>query len=67
MKSNKMNLDKLLPEARSLVNKVVERNMAAGILFSAGTDTSIIAFEAVKFNPDLKAITVSFKQGKLKS
>lgn len=66
MKSSKINLDKLLPEARSLVKKVVERNMAEGILFSAGTDTSIIAFEAVKFNPDLKAITVSFKQGKPK-
>ncbi len=66
MKSNGINLNKLLPEARDLVNKVVERNMAEGILFSAGTDTSIIAFEAVKFNPDLKAITVSFKQGKPK-
>ena len=37
--------------------------MAEGILFSAGTDTSIIAFEAVKNNPDLKAITVEFEHG----
>ncbi|PVX26069.1 MAG: hypothetical protein CW691_02570 [Candidatus Bathyarchaeum sp.] len=57
---------KLLPEARALVNKVVQRNMAEGIMFSAGTDTSIIAYEAVKHNPDLKALTVSFKQGKPK-
>ena len=34
--------------------------------FSAGTDTSIIAYEAVKFNPGLKALTISFKQGKPK-
>jgi asparagine synthase (glutamine-hydrolysing) len=37
--------------------------MAEGILFSAGTDTSIIAFEAVKHNPDLKALTVEFEHG----
>ena len=66
MKPNKPDLAKLLPEARALVSKVVQKNMAKGILFSAGTDTSIIAYEAVKFNPDLKALTVSFKQGKPK-
>ena len=66
MKPNKPDLAKLLPEARALVSKVVQKNMADGILFSAGTDTSIIAYEAVKFNPDLKALTVSFKQGKPK-
>jgi asparagine synthase (glutamine-hydrolysing) len=64
MKPDETDLSKLLPEARALVNKVVQKNMAEGILFSAGTDTSIIAYEAVKFNPDIKAITVSFKQGK---
>ena len=64
MKPNKPDLVKLLPEARDLVNKVVQKNMADGILFSAGTDTSIIAYEAVKFNPNIKAITLSFKQGK---
>jgi len=66
MKSDKIDLDKLLPETRALVNKVVQRNMAEGIMFSAGTDTSIIAYEAVKFNPNIKALTVSFKQGKPK-
>ena len=66
MKPNKPDLAKLLPEASALVSKVAQKNMAEGILFSAGTDTSIIAYEAVKFNPDLKALTVSFKQGKPK-
>jgi asparagine synthase (glutamine-hydrolysing) len=53
----------LLPEVRNIVNKVVEKNMAEGILFSAGTDTSIIAYEAIKFNPDLKALTLEFEHG----
>ena len=53
----------LLPELRALVNKVVQRNMAEGILFSAGTDTSIIAYEAVKFDPNIKALTLEFKHG----
>ena len=64
MKHDEQDLTKLLPEARALVNTVVKNNMAEGILFSAGTDTSIIAYEAVKFNPDIQAITVSFQQGK---
>ncbi len=58
-----MDVSRYLPEVRSLVKRVVKRNMAEGILFSAGTDTSIIAYEAVKLNPDIKAITVSFEQG----
>jgi len=37
--------------------------MAEGILFSAGTDTSIIAYEAVKVNPNLVAMSLSFKHG----
>jgi asparagine synthase (glutamine-hydrolysing) len=53
----------LLPEIRELVNKVVQRNMAEGIMFSAGTDTSIICYEAVKYNPDLKGLTVEFEYG----
>jgi len=53
----------LLPEVRALVNKVVQRNMAEGILFSAGTDTSIIAYEAVKFDPEIKALTLEFEHG----
>jgi asparagine synthase (glutamine-hydrolysing) len=54
---------KLLPEVRGLVSKIVQRNMAEGIMFSAGTDTSIIGYEAVKINPDIKALTVEFEHG----
>jgi hypothetical protein len=32
---------KLLPEVRGLVSRIVQRNMAEGIMFSAGTDTSM--------------------------
>ena len=52
-----------LPEVRALVNRVVRRNMAEGILFSAGTDTQIIAFEAVKYKSNLPALTMAFKHG----
>ena len=54
---------KLLPEVRTLVNKVVKKNMADSILFSAGTDTQIIAYEAVKYKLDLPALTLAFKEG----
>jgi len=53
----------LLPEVRILVNKVVQKNMADSILFSAGTDTQIIAYEAVKYKPKLPALTLAFKHG----
>lgn len=53
----------LLPEVRELVSKVVQGNMAEGIMFSAGTDTSIIGYEAVKVNPVIKALTVEFEHG----
>ncbi len=53
----------LLPEVRALINKVVQNNMADGILFSAGTDTSIIAYEAVKYKPKIPALTLAFKHG----
>lgn len=53
----------LLPEIRTLVNKVVQKNMADAMLFSAGTDTTIIAYEAVKYKPHLKALTMAFKHG----
>lgn len=56
----------LLSELRVLLNKVIQQNIAEGLLFSAGTDTSIIAYEALKYKPDLKAITLVFKQGKPK-
>jgi asparagine synthase (glutamine-hydrolysing) len=54
---------KLLPEVRELVSGIIQRNMAEGIMFSAGTDTSIIAYEAVKVNPKIKALTVEFMHG----
>ncbi len=53
----------LLPETRTLVNKVVRKNMADSILFSAGTDTTIIAYEAVKYKPKIPALTLAFKHG----
>ncbi|TRO50155.1 asparagine synthase, partial [Candidatus Bathyarchaeota archaeon] len=53
----------LLSELRVLLNKVIQQNLAEGLLFSAGTDTSILAYEALKYKPDLKAITLVFEQG----
>src|SRR4030066_1232638 len=53
----------LLPEVRTLVNTVVQKNMADSILFSAGTDPQIIAFEAVKYRPKIPALTLAFKHG----
>ena len=53
----------LLPKARALVSKIVQKDMADGIMFSAGTDTSIIAYEAVKRKPRIKALTMAFKHG----
>ena len=53
----------LLSELRVLLNRVIQQNLAEGLLFSAGTDTSILAYEALKFQPDLKAITLVFEQG----
>jgi asparagine synthase (glutamine-hydrolysing) len=54
---------KLLPEVRTLVNKVVQKNMADSMLFSAGTDTQIIAYEAVKYTPKIPCLTLHFKHG----
>jgi len=54
---------KLLPEVKKIVNKVVQRNMADSMLFSAGTDTSIIAYEAVKYKSDIPCLTLAFKHG----
>ena len=63
-----MSLDKkeyvnMLPEVRTLINKVVQKNMADGFLFSAGTDTQIIAYEAVKYKPNIPCLTLAFKHG----
>jgi len=40
---------------------VVQQNMADGILFSTGTDTSIITYHAVKYKPKMPALTMAFK------
>jgi asparagine synthase (glutamine-hydrolysing) len=66
--TKKMTLDKkdyvnLLPEVKTLINKVVQKNMADCMLFSAGTDTSIIAYEAVKYKPQIPCLTLAFKHG----
>jgi asparagine synthase (glutamine-hydrolysing) len=60
---NPKEYETLLPEVRALVNKVVKKNLTEAILFSAGTDTQIIAYEAVKFKPKIKALTMAFKHG----
>jgi hypothetical protein len=56
----------LLPKVRTLVHDIVKRNLADGFLFSAGTDTQIIAYEALKYNPDIPCLTLSFKHGQPK-
>ena len=53
----------LILEAKNVVNKVIENNLGDSILFSAGTDTSIIAYEAIKYKPDISTLTIAFKQG----
>jgi len=63
MALDKKDYVKLLPEVKTLVNKVVKKSMADGMLFSAGTDTSIIAYEAVKYKPDIPCLTLAFKHG----
>ncbi|MGO8805466.1 MAG: asparagine synthase C-terminal domain-containing protein [Candidatus Bathyarchaeia archaeon] len=66
MAPNKSEYEKLLPEIRTLTDEVVKQNMADGILFSAGVDTSIIAYYAVKYKPKIPALTLSFKHGQPK-
>ena len=63
---NQTEVNKLLPEVRTLINKCVKRNLADGFLFSAGTDTQIIAYEAVKYKPDIPCLTLAFKHGQPK-
>jgi asparagine synthetase B (glutamine-hydrolysing) len=63
-----MTLDKkeyanILPQVKPLVNQVVQKNIADSMLFSAGTDTSIIAYEVVKYKPDIPCLTLAFKHG----
>jgi asparagine synthase (glutamine-hydrolysing) len=63
MTLDKKEYEKFLPEAKTIVNKVVNSNLADSMLFSAGTDTSIIAYEAVKYKPDIPCLTLAFKHG----
>ena len=61
MAPNKSEYEKLLPEIRALTDEVVRQNMADGVLVSAGVDTSVIAYHAVKYKPQIPALTMSFK------
>lgn len=63
MSLNESEVSKLLPEIKTLINKCVKRNLADGFLFSAGTDTQIIVYEAVKYKPDIPCLTMAFKHG----
>ncbi|MEM1589639.1 MAG: asparagine synthase-related protein [Candidatus Bathyarchaeia archaeon] len=49
-------------KTREIIGRVVERNLADGLLFSGGIDTSIIAFEASK-HKRITAVTVAFERG----
>ena len=53
-------IENICKEIRLLIEKVVKRNLANGILFSGGLDTGIIAFVASKHS-SLKAFTVAFE------
>lgn len=64
MQSYEDELD-LFSKTREIIGRVVEKNLADGILFSGGLDTSIIAFEASK-RRQITAITVGFKHGPAK-
>ncbi len=66
MTLNPKDYESLLPEIRTLVNRSVQNNMTEAMLFSAGTDTQILAYEAVKYNPKIQALTMAFKHGKPK-
>lgn len=47
---------------RALVDESVRENMCEGILLSGGLDTSILATVASKYNPNLRAFTVAFRE-----
>ncbi len=63
MTLDKKQYAKFLPEARTIVSQIVQKDMAESMLFSAGTDTSIIAYEAVKYKPEIPCLTLAFKHG----
>jgi len=54
-------VDQVYFELRNLLEEAVKEKRAEGILLSGGLDTSIIAFLAKKYVPDLKAFTISLK------
>lgn len=66
MAINETEVAQLTQQARTLIHKIVKNNLADGFLFSAGTDTQIIAWEAVKYKPDIPCITLAFKHGQPK-
>lgn len=53
-------IENMYSRIRLLIDKVVKRNLANGILFSGGLDTSIVAFVASKYS-SLNAFTVAFE------
>ena len=53
-------IDQICSEIRQLTDKVVQKNLTDGILFSGGLDTSIVAFAASKYTK-LEAFTVAFE------
>ncbi|MDR2203923.1 MAG: hypothetical protein LBE76_06470 [Nitrososphaerota archaeon] len=65
---NKMSLDqkeyfRFIPETKDIIKRVIKNNFGDSILFSAGTDTSIIAYEAIKYKPNIPTLTIAFEQG----
>ena len=53
-------LDQICSEIRRLTDKVVQKNLTDGMLFSGGLDTSIVAFAASKYAKP-EAFTVAFE------
>ena len=66
MAINETEVTKLIQEARLLIHNIVKKDLADGFLFSAGTDTQIIVYEAVKYKPDIPCLTLAFKHGQPK-
>ena len=66
MAINDTEVAQLTQQARTIIHDCVKRNLADGFLFSAGTDTQIIAWEAVKYKPDIPCLTLAFKHGQPK-
>ncbi|MGE5555203.1 MAG: asparagine synthase C-terminal domain-containing protein [Methanocella sp.] len=66
MAINETEVAQLTQQARTLIHDCVKKNLADGFLFSAGTDTQIIAYEAVKYKPNIPCLTLAFKHGQPK-